>query len=71
MRTRFTFALAAVAALALAGCGETQEPDERIVGPAEADPEAVEVELPEVPVETPTAETTGTPDASAPENPEE
>jgi hypothetical protein len=70
MPPRLTLSLAATAALALAGCGETKEPDERIVGPAEADPDAVDVQLPEIPVETPTVSTTG-PDDGAQEAPEE
>lgn len=54
MQPRFTFALAATAALALAACNvEPNEPDDRIVDTAEADPNAVDVDLPRVPVEYP------------------
>lgn len=71
MRLRLTYALAATAALALAACNsEPNAPDDRIVDTAEADPDAIDVELPEVPVETPTVSTTG-PDDSAQETPEE
>lgn len=54
MPARFTFALAATAALALAACdNERDVPDDRIVPTAETDPNAVDVNLPDVPVEYP------------------
>ena len=53
MHPRFTLALAAAAALGLAACDtEPNEPDERIVG-ATTDPDAVDVDLPAIPVEYP------------------
>lgn len=71
MRTIFALA-AAPLVLSLAACDtEPNPPDDRIVDIGETDPNAVEVELPEVPVETPTVPVTGDPDESAPDAPEE
>lgn len=54
MQPRFTFAFAAIAALALAACNsEPNEPDDRIVDTAEIDPNAVNVNLPDGAAEFP------------------
>lgn len=54
MHARFTFALAATAAFGLAACdNEPDVPDDRIVPVTESDPNAVDVNLPDVPIEYP------------------
>lgn len=53
MRIPIAFVAAAPLALALGACGDANEPDDRIVDTAETDPNAVDVNLPKVPVEYP------------------
>ena len=67
---RIALTLAAPFALALAACEvEPNEPDDRIVETGETDPNAVDVEVPDVPVETPTVTTTPTPEQGAQQTP--